>query len=1384
ASLETSTSNFAGNQYNFIQSNTGAAGNLLLTNAGTLPALDVVSTASIGVRAVSGSGSGSSTVAPLAVTANASAAVFGYNNAAGAATNTYYGIQGVSVQTVSAAYSSVGVLGAVSSKGGTSAYAGYFTVNDTAATATAGAVLASIVTIQPASSAAGGTPALDALKVQGGTGGDTTNTGGAAGGAGADIILTAGNGGTQQSTTGNGDGGSGGNITLQGGTGGSDKSGGNVGTGGVVSIIGGSAGPMPVSLNSTVLPGANVSITGGTGSAGSGGSANGGGGDVLLQGGSHGVGGTGANGTSGSVIVRAHTGESTTAFMIQNNAGTATLFSADTLNSNVTVLGNNDFALGSWATTTALTTSGAARLGAATVTANGYIYVLGGATDGGVTNVNTVYYAKVNADGTVGTWNVNSNVLPYSAYRASAVTANGYIYYMGGYNGTNTISSAAYARLNPDGSVGPWISFTLDTPHSSAGAIYLNGYIYLVGGYNNTAVVATTSYAKAYADGSLGKMTTTTGSMALARYRPAVVAANGFIYAIGGQLTTTYTSADKTVYYAAPNPLTGDIASWTDPGSTFYLPANRTLGTAVVANGYMYYMGGTDGTTIGTNIYYSDLSNAGTFTAWNNFTTNPIPDTGRIDATAAVINGYVYQIGGSKALPASEAAQATVYVSSTSRLKVGGSLDLVGIQAGNLANQGDPTVGSGAGALTAGNGTFVGNLQVQGQAMINQGLTVGGPLTVNGSVMAVGDVPTGEKGHANSNTASGPVAIAMQGKYAYVAVNSATNDGIEVYDMSNPAAPQYVGGNVAAAANQNPISIAVQGHYAYVVFTGIGQGMAIYDISNPQSPSQVGLSSLGAAAPTGVYVQGRYAYVLLPNALVIIDISNPTAEVMMNGSSGTTLNGTNAKGIYVEGKYAYITETSTGPGQIEVVDISNPASPTVNVSHAATGTAPVGIYVQGRYAYVVNSTSATLQIFDTKTPSAIASVATVATGTLPQSVWVQGRYAYVTNTTSGTLQIFDVSTPASPVSLGTASTATTPMGVVAQGRYAYVATTAGGSGGGTVQAFDLGGSYFQQLEAGGVEAGTLAIDGDASINGDASVQGGMNLGQSLFAAGDISLKGILRLGNTTGATDPSGGVAGAMYYNSTMDEFRCYRGANWENCGLNPIDRGFILEDDFVSGTTTTGQVGALGWNWSPSGTAGVLTYNNTTAGSATNADHPGNIRIASNAATFASTGGSVWLGGNATTGTMFPGSGMVLKATVSMSAIATTGLVMRVGLDAQTTGTAASTSGVWWEFDQTTRGNNHWWLCSANVAAAACVDSGVTAVANTYARLELRINSSTSATGLVNGTSVASTNAIDISSVRTNPAINCFNTATATAQNACNIDYFQLRGVSQSGAR
>ena len=65
--------------------------------------------------------------------------------------------------------------------------------------------------------------------------------------------------------------------------------------------------------------------------------------------------------------------------------------------------------------------------------------------------------------------------------------------------------------------------------------------------------------------------------------------------------------------------------------------------------------------------------------------------------------------------------------------------------------------------------------------------------------------------------------------------------------------------------------------------------------------------------------------------------------------------------ILVQGRYAYV--ANTAGDVVQVVDISNPASPSV-VGSITAGTDPIALAINGRYLYVENYNSTNIQVFD------------------------------------------------------------------------------------------------------------------------------------------------------------------------------------------------------------------------------------------------------------------------------------------------------------------------------------------------------------------------------------------------------------------------------------
>ncbi|GAC1500615.1 MAG: hypothetical protein NVS1B10_04340 [Candidatus Saccharimonadales bacterium] len=314
-------------------------------------------------------------------------------------------------------------------------------------------------------------------------------------------------------------------------------------------------------------------------------------------------------------------------------------------------------------------------------------------------------------------------------------------------------------------------------------------------GGNGAPARSTVYYAKLNADGSTGTWTTNTNPLPLAQYYSSSVVANGYIYELGGSTG----SAQSTVYYAKLN-ADGSTGTWTT--NTNALPQTIYGASAVVANGYVYEIGGYNGTSPQSTVYYAKLNADGSTGTWNT-NTNALPQT-LYNFSSVVANGYVYGLGGYNGT----SPQSTVYYASTERLQIGGSLDLVGLSGGNLFDPGGSGgTGSVGGTLTAGDTNIVGNLQVSAQANFSQSVNINNGLSISGNQVlnsSTGDTTielqnTGMAGTistntgANYTTAPNVVDDASIGTIAWTNPgNAAVEDGISATNSGNGATTHYL----------------------------------------------------------------------------------------------------------------------------------------------------------------------------------------------------------------------------------------------------------------------------------------------------------------------------------------------------------------------------------------------------------------------------------------------------------------------------------------------------------------------------------------------------------------------------------------------------------------
>lgn len=176
-----------------------------------------------------------------------------------------------------------------------------------------------------------------------------------------------------------------------------------------------------------------------------------------------------------------------------------------------------------------------------------------------------------------------------------------FLYLLGGLDGTGAATSTVYyAPVNADGSVGSWAATTaLPKALFAEGAAIFNGHIYVAGGNDTTgAPVASVYSAKINSDGTVGSWQSLPNLPDVRAYHQLLVAA-GVIYVVGGDNTTVDPvtnvqtgSSQGTIFYNGINLQDGSLANatWSTNGNS--LGKNREKFSAVVAGGYVLVSGG------------------------------------------------------------------------------------------------------------------------------------------------------------------------------------------------------------------------------------------------------------------------------------------------------------------------------------------------------------------------------------------------------------------------------------------------------------------------------------------------------------------------------------------------------------------------------------------------------------------------------------------------------------------------------------------------------------------------------------------------------------------------------------------------------------------------
>lgn len=166
---------------------------------------------------------------------------------------------------------------------------------------------------------------------------------------------------------------------------------------------------------------------------------------------------------------------------------------------------------GEWKYTASI--PGNANFDNAAFTANGFVYVVGGYTEK-LKPTASVWYSRIQPDYSLGEWK-SASPLQYPTAEADLVYRNGFVYLVGGRtrNPANTqLNQVFYAKVNNDGTLGDWLeTYPLSVGVSLHEVVAHGNHIYVLGGEDDPGYSVRTVYYTGFnEDGSLNHWIETT----------------------------------------------------------------------------------------------------------------------------------------------------------------------------------------------------------------------------------------------------------------------------------------------------------------------------------------------------------------------------------------------------------------------------------------------------------------------------------------------------------------------------------------------------------------------------------------------------------------------------------------------------------------------------------------------------------------------------------------------------------------------------------------------------------------------------------------------------------------------------------------------------------
>jgi hypothetical protein len=280
------------------------------------------------------------------------------------------------------------------------------------------------------------------------------------------------------------------------------------------------------------------------------------------------------------------------------------------------------------------------RQGLAAVEVNGFIYAMGGAL--GTEFLNSTEFAKIQKDGSLGPWKPGPPMQEARGY-FDAVFTEGYVYVVGGGNGEaghNLLRSVERARVHSDGTLSAWEKepHEMVMPRRCSKIVLIDGSVYAVGGFGGD-MLNSVEHARIEPGGGTGEWFEEPERLTTMRYISGVKSVNGSVYVVGNH-EQKRGSATKDVEWSKPLDEAG-FGKWQKTSSLQV--ARYGLGLAV-HDDHLYAIGGLNGPEFLDSIEVAPIRADGGLGPWRLLESRLSSKRAMMDMVA--YEDWVYSLGG------------------------------------------------------------------------------------------------------------------------------------------------------------------------------------------------------------------------------------------------------------------------------------------------------------------------------------------------------------------------------------------------------------------------------------------------------------------------------------------------------------------------------------------------------------------------------------------------------------------------------------------------------------------------------------------------------------------------------------------------------------------